>query len=90
METKWDSVFRLYIRLSYNTKFREDLNEFREAEETGVVVFLAILKKDPNIVKETFLDRYQKRPSPHFFINNKIWLYEDIADEFDFVRITVD
>ncbi|NHE56539.1 DUF4221 family protein [Cyclobacterium plantarum] len=90
MEPKWDPVSQRYIRLSYKTKFGEELNEFGEAEETGAEVFLTVLDKSLNIIKETFLDRYEKRPPPHFFIDNKIWLYENIADELGFVRITVD
>jgi hypothetical protein len=87
---KWDPVTQRYIRLSYKTKFGENLNEFGEAEETGAEVFLTVLDKDLNIVKETFLDHYQKNPESHFFYDNKIWLYENIDDELGFVRITVD
>ncbi|NHE56541.1 DUF4221 family protein [Cyclobacterium sp. GBPx2] len=90
MDPKWDPVSQRYIRLSYKTKFGEDVNERGEAKIIGAEVFLTVLDKDLNIVKETFLDRYEKRPPPHFFIDNKIWLYENIADELGFVRITVD
>ncbi len=89
MEPKWDPVSQRYIRLSYKTKFGEELNEYGEAKETGAVVFLTVLDKDLNIVKETLLDQYQKSPPAHFFIDNKIWLYENIDDELGFVRITV-
>lgn len=90
MDLKWDPVSQRYIRLSYKTKFGEELNDFGEPEETGAEVFLTVLDKDLNIAKETFLDRYEKRPPPHFFIDNKIWLFENINDELGFVRITVD
>ncbi|MEX2513385.1 MAG: DUF4221 family protein [Cyclobacteriaceae bacterium] len=90
MDPKWDPVSQRYIRLSYRTKFGEELNERGIAEITGAAVFLTVLDKDLNIVKETFLDRYQKRPPPHFFIDHKIWLSENIKDELGFVRITID
>jgi len=87
---KWDPVSQRYIRLSYKTKFGNDLNEFGEAEETGADVFLTVLDKNLNIVKETFLEQYQKNPRSHFFIDSKIWLYENIDDELGFVRIAID
>ncbi|MEX2565501.1 MAG: DUF4221 family protein [Cyclobacteriaceae bacterium] len=86
----WDPVSERYIRLSFKTKFSADLNEYGESEEIGAEVFLTVLDKDLNIVKETFLDQYQKNPRSHFFIDNKIWLYENIDDELGFVRVTVD
>ncbi|MBD3631150.1 DUF4221 family protein [Cyclobacterium sp.] len=86
----WDPISERYVRLSFKTKFSADLNEYGEAEEIGAEVFLTVLDKDLNIIKETFLDQYQKNPRTHFFIDNKIWLYENIADELGFVRITVD
>lgn len=48
------------------------------------------MDKDLNIVKEIFLEQYSKNPPSHFFVDNKIWLYENMDDELGFVRITID
>lgn len=90
LEPKWDYVSERFIRLSYKTKFGEDRNRFGDALEIGADVYLTVLDKDLNIVKETFLDNYKKTPTAHFFKDNKIWLYENMDDELGFVRITVD
>ncbi|WP_158859368.1 DUF4221 family protein [Lunatibacter salilacus] len=90
MAPKWDPDTQRFIRLSYKTLYGEDQTERGEPIATGADVFLTVLDKDLNIVKETFLDRYNKTPPPHFFKDNKIWLYENIDDEMGFVRITVD
>jgi hypothetical protein len=87
---KWDPVSQRFIRLSYKTIFGEDLNEFGEAKEIGADVFLTVLDKNLNIVKETFLENYRKNPRSHFYKDNKIWIYENIGDELGFIRITVD
>ncbi len=73
-----------------NLLFGEDLNEYREAKETGADDFQNVLNKDLNIVNETFLDQYQKRPPPHFLIDNKIWFYEYIENNMGFVRFSID
>lgn len=90
LDPKWDPISERYVRLSFKTKFSADLNEYGRAEEIGAEVFLTVLDKDLNIIKETFLDSYQKNPRSHFFLDNKIWLYENMDDELGFVRIAVD
>ncbi|WP_114749927.1 DUF4221 family protein [Pleomorphovibrio marinus] len=86
----WDHETQRFIRISYKTLFEKDRNERGLPIERGAEVFLTVLDKDLNIIKETFLDHYQKIPPPHFFIDNKIWLYENIEDELGFVRISLD
>ena len=87
---KWDPVSQRYIRLSFTTKFSENMDEYGEAVEIGADVYLTVLDKELNMLGEQYLDKYQKNPRQHFFTDNKIWLYENIADELGFVRITVD
>jgi len=87
---KWDSDTQHFIRLSYKTLYGEDRTDRGEPIATGAEVFLTVLDKDLHVVKETFLDRYAKVPPPHFFKDNKIWLYENINDELGFVRIAID
>jgi hypothetical protein len=87
---RWDPVSKRFIRLSYKTIFGEEMNEYGEAKEIGADVFLTVMDKNFNIVKETFLENYRKNPRMHFYKDNKIWLYENIEDELGFIRITVD
>jgi hypothetical protein len=86
----WDPVSKRFIRLSYKIIYGEDLNEYGEAIEKGADVFLTVMDKNLNIIKETFLENYRKNPRSHFYKDNKIWLYENIGDELGFIRITVD
>ncbi|WP_158859369.1 DUF4221 family protein [Lunatibacter salilacus] len=90
LDPQWDPISERYVRLSFKTKFSADLNEYGDAEEIGAEVFLTVLDKDLNIIKETFLENYQKNPRSHFFLDSKVWLYENINDELGFVRIAVD
>ncbi|WP_232834952.1 DUF4221 family protein [Pleomorphovibrio marinus] len=90
MPLHWDPVSQQYVRLSYKTKFSEELNELGAPIETGAEVYLSVFDKDLNIIWETYLDTYQKTPPKHFFIDQRIWLFENMEDEMAFVRITID
>jgi len=90
LDPQWDPISGRYIRLSFKTKFSPDLNEYGDAEEVGAEVFLTVLDRELNIIKETYLENYRKNPRQHFFLDNKIWLYENMDDELGFVRITID
>ena len=90
LDPQWDPISERYIRLSFKSKFSPDLDEYGDAEEIGAEVFLTVLDRDLNIIKETYLENYQKNPRKHFFLDSKVWLYENMDDELGFVRITVD
>ncbi len=87
MPPQWDQVSERFIRLSCKTNFSEELNEYGEAKPLSSEVFLTVLDKDLNILKETKLEEYDKEPPAYFFMDNKIWLFENIDDELGFVRI---
>jgi hypothetical protein len=76
--------------MSYKNTYGEDLDEYGSPKVLNSEVFLTLLDKNLKIIKETELKNYTKEPSKYFFIDNTIWLYENIDDELGFVRIRLD
>ncbi|MFD2035072.1 DUF4221 family protein [Belliella marina] len=89
MPISWDPITQQYIRLSSKSRFGEELDQYGNTKELDSEVFLTIIDKNLKIVKETKLENYTKQPPKYFFIDNTIWLYENIDDELGFVRITI-
>ncbi len=87
MDPKWDPISQQFIRISYKNSYGEDLDEYGEPKLLNSEVFLTLLDKNLKIIKETKLENYTKQPPKYFFIDNTIWLYENIDDELGFVRI---
>jgi hypothetical protein len=90
MPLSWDPISQQFIRMSYKNTYREDLDEYGSPKVLNSEVFLTLLDKNLKIIKETELKNYTKEPSKYFFIDNTIWLYENIDDELGFVRIRLD
>ncbi|MCH7401376.1 DUF4221 family protein [Belliella kenyensis] len=90
MTPKWDPVSQQFARLSYINKYGEELDEYGDPNFLRSEVFLTLLDKNLKIINETKLEHYTKEPSRYFFLNNTIWLYENIDDELGFVRIKID
>ncbi|AFL83777.1 hypothetical protein Belba_1141 [Belliella baltica DSM 15883] len=86
----WDPISQQFIRISYKSTFGEELDEYGDLKVIDAEVFLTLIDKNLAIIKETKLDNYKKEPSGHFFLNNTIWLYENIDDELGFVRVKLD
>ena len=86
----WDPISQQFIRMSYKNTYGEDLDEYGSPKVLNSEVFLTLLDKNLKIIKETELKNYTKEPSKYFFIDNTIWLYENIDDELGFVRIRLD
>ena len=87
MDPKWDPISQQFIRMSYKNSYQEELDEYGEPKLLNSEVFLTVLDKNLKIIKETKLESYTKQPPRHFFLDNTIWLYENIDDELGFVRI---
>lgn len=90
MPLSWDPISQQFIRLSYKNSYGEELNEYGSPKVLSSEVFLTVIDKNLNIIKETKLDNYTKQPPKYFFLNSTIWLYENIDDELGFVRIRLD
>ncbi|MFD2035073.1 DUF4221 family protein [Belliella marina] len=90
MDPIWDPISQQFIRLSYKNRYGEELNEYGEPKLLNSEVFLTVIDKNLKVIKETKLENYTKEPPRHFFLDNTIWLYENIDDELGFVRITID
>ncbi|MCH7410788.1 DUF4221 domain-containing protein [Belliella sp. DSM 111904] len=90
MTPKWDPVSQQFVRLSFKNKYEEEPDEYGNPKFLRSEVFLTLLDKNLKIIKETKLEHYTKEPSRYFFLNNTIWLYENIDDELGFVRIKLD
>ena len=89
MPLSWDPVSQQFIRMSFKNRFGEELDAYGEAKVSSSEVFLTLIDKNLNIIKETKLENYTKQPPNHFFRDNTIWLYENIDDELGFVRLTI-
>ncbi len=87
MPISWDPISQQYIRMSSKSRFGEELDQYGNTKELDSEVFLTVLDKNLKIIKETKLESYTKQPPRHFFLDNTIWLYENIDDELGFVRI---
>lgn len=90
MDPKWDPISQQFVRMSYRNIYGEELDEYGSPKVLKSEVFLTLLDKNLNIIKETKLDNYTKQPPKYFFLNSTIWLYENIDDELGFVRIKID
>ncbi|MCH7410787.1 DUF4221 domain-containing protein [Belliella sp. DSM 111904] len=86
---QWDPISKQYVRLSHKTAFSEEKDENGRLTESSAIVYLTLMDKDLNIIKETILEGYTKTPPSHFYIDNTIWLFENIDDELGFVRMTI-
>jgi len=85
----WDPISQQFIRMSYKNTYGEDLDEYGSPKVLNSEVFLILLDKNLKIIKEAKLENYAKEPPNHFFLDNTIWLFENINDELGFVRMTL-
>jgi len=82
----WDPSRKRFYRFSYltHTKDQADGKAINEYE-----VFLTVLDKDLQLLQESKLENFTKRPSYHFVKDGQIWMFENIEDELGFIRLAV-
>ena len=82
----WDENKQLYYRFSYKNKLGEVNGNLAPV---SAQVFLSILDKDLNLIKESEITELKKAPNFHFVKDGMIWMFENANDEISFIRIQV-
>jgi len=82
----WDATNEWFYRLAYTTEVKQDA-EGKDIEKANV--FLSVFDADLNLLHESKLDNYNKRPAYHFVKDGQIWLFENVEDELGFIRLAV-
>lgn len=89
----WDGERELFYRFSHRSEFKDD-GENPEARIFPTIrsseVFLTIFDQELNMIAESMVPGYNKRPEQHFAKDGKIWIFENIGDEMGFVRLSFD
>ncbi|UJP65876.1 DUF4221 family protein [Mongoliitalea daihaiensis] len=80
----WDESTERFYRLSSIQQPSEN-----QDGESYYKVVLTVFDKDLQMLGETLLPDYRKRPGVYFVKNGTIWIHENVDDELGFVRLKV-
>ena len=82
----WDENKQLYYRFSYKNKLGEVNGNLAPV---SAQVFLSILDKDLNLIKESEITELKKAQKFHFVKDGVIRMFENANDEISFIRLQV-
>ena len=88
-----DESRQVYLRLSHQLEYPESATTPPDRlipVSTGARVYLTVYDAAFKMLKESRVPVLDKAPSRHFVKDGKIWIFENIADEMAFVRLTFD
>ena len=86
----WDDAQKRFFRFSVKEQFRQEKNENGQYTPTGAEVYLSIFDKNLDLLAESLVPDLKTPPKKHFVKDGKIWIFENIADEMAFIRLTVE
>jgi len=92
MAPVWDEKKQVYYRISFHTEYDENA-EIPEGAmfppPSGADAYLTVLDKDFNLITEGNFPQLDRIPGFQFTKDGKLWLFENIEDEMEFVRLDI-
>lgn len=86
----WDESRKLFYRFSFRQIYGDEKNQYGKPIASNCEIFLTVFDEDLNMVFEKRVNELTKKPEFHFAKDGKIWIFENIADEMGFVRLSID